>query len=50
VTIEEIVRGIRLALGLPGAQPCPSLDENRNGQIDVDELVRSVAYAVGACP
>jgi len=51
VTIDEILRGVNLALGLaPETKSCGSFDRNLDGQVTIDELLRSVAIALTTCP
>jgi hypothetical protein len=48
VTVDELVRGVRIALGEGG--DCPIFDADHNQHVSVDELVRAVGYALGGCP
>jgi len=50
VTVDELVRGVNIALGNlpPGA--CPAFDRDRNDEVTVDELVVAVNRALGGCP
>jgi hypothetical protein len=48
VTIDELVRGVNLALGAAiGA--CPAFDSNGDGLVTVEELVRAVNSALNGC-
>ena len=50
VTIEEIVRGLRIALEALPLDGCASMDASHDGAITVDEVVRAVDYALQSCP
>ncbi len=49
VGIDELVRGVNLALGRPDARPCDSLDADHDGKVSVSELVRAVNAALRGC-
>jgi hypothetical protein len=49
VSIDELVLVVDIALGLAPADRCGAADRNRDGAIDVGELVSSVAASIGAC-
>lgn len=50
VTIEEILVGVNVALGLAGLDRCPNFDANGDGSVTVDEIVRAVSFALSGCP
>jgi hypothetical protein len=50
VSIDELVRGVGIALGGPGIEGCDSLDRNGDGTVSVDELVVAVGHALVGCP
>ena len=47
VTIDELIRGVNLALG--AAASCPAFDVNGDGAVTIEELVRAVAAALNGC-
>ncbi|HYD47519.1 MAG TPA: hypothetical protein VEB21_04195 [Terriglobales bacterium] len=47
VTVDEIIRGVGIALGNLEVSRCPSLDLDGNDQVTVDEILRAVANALG---
>jgi len=49
VTAAELLRGTNIALGLEAVDDCPAFDTNRDGTVDVDELVAAVSAAVYGC-
>lgn len=49
LTVDEIVRGIRIALGLAGTEDCDDFDRNADRRVSIDELVRGVRAAVNGC-
>jgi phospholipase C len=50
VTIDELVTGIDIALGIAPLDQCPAIDCNGNGEVAVDCLVKAVAAAESGCP
>jgi hypothetical protein len=50
VAINEVVIGVSIALEIADAADCLSLDLNRNGRIEINELVTAVRHALGGCP
>ncbi len=49
VTVDEIVRGVSIALGDTAAAECPALDTNADAMVTVDELVRAIQRALDGC-
>ena len=49
VTIEELIRGVNIALGA-AADQCAPFDCNATGQVTIDCLVQAVAHALNGCP
>ena len=49
VTVDELVRGVNIALGNIDATQCPTLDRNADGKVTIDELVAAVSNAVNGC-
>ncbi len=49
VTIDEIIRGVNIALGNQSISECPAFDTNGNGAVSIDELVRAVGNALNGC-
>jgi cysteine-rich repeat protein len=50
VTIDELVKGVNIALGRAGLDACPAFDCHDNGQLAVDCLVQGVNHALTGCP
>jgi hypothetical protein len=50
VGIEEVMIGVRIALGSAVAQECPPLDRDGSGSVTVDELVQAIRAAQAGCP
>lgn len=50
VTIDEIIRGVNIALGLAALGTCPVFDTSGDGEVTVDELIVSVTNALNRCP
>jgi hypothetical protein len=49
VTVAELIRAVRIALGAGSVDDCPSLDANGDGTVGVEELVAAVRDALGPC-
>jgi len=49
VTVDELVRGVNIALGSVAVSACPPFDLNGDGELTVDELVRGVNAALIGC-
>jgi hypothetical protein len=50
VTIDELIRGVSIALGLTAATECPNFDPDDDGQVVVSELIQGVNAALSGCP
>ena len=46
VTVDELIKGVNIALGTSELTICPSLDVNGNDVVTVDELIRAVTNAL----
>jgi hypothetical protein len=49
VTVEELVRGVNIALGLRPVSSCPAADADGNGAVTVAELVQAVNASLFGC-
>ncbi len=49
VSIDELVTGVKIALGEGSLLACSILDENDDGQVTIDELLKSVGSALDGC-
>jgi hypothetical protein len=49
VTVDEIIRGVNIALGTLDLSACSSFDTDGDGAVTVDELVRAVNLALNGC-
>lgn len=50
VSVDELVRGVNIALSRANLSTCPILDRNASGTVAVDELVAAVNSALRGCP
>jgi hypothetical protein len=50
VTVDELVSGINIALGLRPIGDCPRFDGGGDGQVTVDEILEATNNALGGCP
>lgn len=49
VTIEELVRGVAIALGRLAPEACPALDADASGLITIDEVLQAVRSSMEGC-
>lgn len=49
VTIDELVRGVRIALETPELADCPAFDSKGDTRVTIDELITAVQGALGGC-
>lgn len=49
VTVDEIVRGVNIALGMSPVDDCPALDADGSESVTVDEVVTAVNNALNGC-
>lgn len=50
VTVDELVTGVNIALGVRPIGDCPTYDGNEDGVLSIDELIDAVNAALGGCP
>jgi hypothetical protein len=50
VTVDELTRSVRLALGFTEPSPCLNSDPSGNGRVAIEELVLGVQRALNGCP
>lgn len=50
VTIEELVRGVNIALGGVALAQCRAIDAGGDGRVTIDELIAAVRAALEGCP
>jgi YVTN family beta-propeller protein len=49
VTIDELIHGVRIALGIEALGGCPSLDTDDNGVVTIAELIAATRNAMVGC-
>ena len=49
VTVDEIIRGVNIALGTGAVGSCDAFDVNDDGAVTVDEVVKAVNAALNGC-
>jgi len=49
VTVDELVRGVNIALGIGSPDDCRNLDRNSDSRISVDEIITAVNAALHGC-
>lgn len=50
VSVDEILRGVNIALGQLDLPSCPPFDANGDGLVTADELVQAIHAALNGCP
>lgn len=49
VTVDEILRGVNIALGAAGVGECTAMDTSDDGVVTVDEILAAVSAALAGC-
>lgn len=49
ITVDEILRGVNIALGSLPLDDCTVFDANTSGAVEVDELIAAVSSALAGC-
>lgn len=49
VTVDEVLRGVNIALGAMAASECTAADANGDAQVTVEEIVQAVSRALTGC-
>src|SRR5688572_30525178 len=50
VSVADVIKGVRIALGEAPADLCQRIDANGDGEVTIDELVKAVDNALVGCP
>jgi cysteine-rich repeat protein len=50
VTVDELLIGVNIALGVESVTECEPFDVDMSGDVTVDELLAAVNYALNGCP
>ena len=50
VTVDELIKGVNIALGNAGLDSCPQFDANQSGTVTLDEIIIGVNNALSGCP
>lgn len=50
ITIDELVKGVSIALGIAPLSNCSPFDRDSSGEVTIDELVAAVSNALMGCP
>jgi sugar lactone lactonase YvrE len=48
--VDEVLRGVNIALGTAELGSCAFFDRDRSGEVTIDEILRAVAAALATCP
>ncbi|MGD9764126.1 MAG: hypothetical protein AB7V27_10465 [Candidatus Binatia bacterium] len=49
VSVNELVTGVNIALGVSGVSACRTMDQNGNERVEVNELIAAVSNALLGC-
>jgi hypothetical protein len=49
VTVDEIVSGVNIALGVIAVDACEAMDLDGSGSVTVDELLSAIDAALNGC-
>jgi hypothetical protein len=49
ITVDELIRGVNIAIGTLPLEQCPAFDTNNDHSVSVDELLRGVNNALNGC-
>jgi hypothetical protein len=49
VTVDELITGVNIALGLAAVDRCPPFDTGGDGAVSVAELVAAVSTSLAGC-
>jgi hypothetical protein len=49
VTVNELIRGVNIALGNADISTCPAFDRNGDGMVSINELIAAVNAALDGC-
>jgi hypothetical protein len=50
VTVDELIKGVNIALGNIPLEMCPVFDTNNSGEVEITELIVGVNNALNGCP
>ncbi len=50
ITVDEVLKGVNIALGNISVCECMPCDTDEDGAISIEELIRAVHYAMTGCP
>jgi len=50
VTIDDLLLGVNISLGLQPISACPAFDRNGSGEVTVEELLLGIVNAQHGCP
>lgn len=50
VTVDELITGVNIALGVTAQSACPIFDANTDGETTIDEILQAVNSALNGCP
>jgi hypothetical protein len=49
VTVDELIRGVNIALGIQGVEACPAFDRDASDTVSIAELILAVNAALSGC-
>ena len=49
MTVDELIKGVNIALGTTSVDACPSFDADGDGAVTINELIAAVNRALNGC-
>ena len=49
MTVDELIKGVNIALGTTSVETCPSFDTDGDGAVTINELIAAVNRALTGC-
>jgi hypothetical protein len=49
VTVDELIKGVNIALGTTSVDTCRDMDANRDDAVTINELIAAVNHALLGC-
>jgi hypothetical protein len=49
VTVDELIKGVNIALDTTSGDLCPSFDTSGDGAVTINELIAAVKHALSGC-
>ena len=50
MTVDELIKGVNIALGSSSLDTCPFFDADGDGAVTINEVIAAVNRALDGCP